>query len=197
MKRREVLKASLGAALMAGSVPGLALAKALRSRVRPGADGWPNAAEWDALRRATSGRLLKLASPFAACGADAPACAALREQLKNPYVVGDNPALTQTSGWQDAWLSQPSAYAIAARETADIVAAVNFARTHNLRLVVKGGGHSYKGGSNAPDSLLVWPRAMNEVTLIDAFVPQGGNAGEAVPLCASAPAPCGSTPTPP
>jgi FAD/FMN-containing dehydrogenase len=181
MKRREVLKASMGAALMAGGVPGLARAKALRVRVRPGAAGWPSAAEWDGLRRATSGRLLKLASPFAACAADAASCDAMREQLKNPYVIGDNPALTQTSGWQDAWLSQPSAYAVAARETADIVAAVNFARTHNLRLVVKGGGHSYKGGSNAPDSLLVWPRAMNEVKLIDAFVPQGGSASEAVP----------------
>jgi FAD/FMN-containing dehydrogenase len=70
---------------------------------------------------------------------------------------------------------------VAARETADIVAAVNFARTHKLRLVVKGGGHSYKGTSNAPDSLLVWPRAMNEVTVVDAFVPQGGSAGAAVP----------------
>jgi FAD/FMN-containing dehydrogenase len=181
MKRREVLKASLGAALMAGGVPGLARAKALRSRVRSGAAGWPGAAEWDGLRRATSGRLLKLASPFAGCAGDAAACATLREQLKNPYAIGDNPALTQTSGWQDAWLSQPSAYAVAARETADIAAAVNFARTHNLRLVVKGGGHSYKGGSNAPDSLLVWPRAMNEVTLIDAFVPQGGSASDAAP----------------
>jgi FAD/FMN-containing dehydrogenase len=184
MKRREVLKASLGVALVAGGLPGLsgpAGAKALRSRVRPGAAGWPGAAEWEGLRRATSGRLLKLASPFAGCALDAASCATLREQLKNPYAVGDNPALTQTSGWQDAWLSRPSAYAVAARETADIVAAVNFARTHNLRLVVKGGGHSYKGGSNAPDSLLVWPRAMNEVTLLDAFVPQGGAQADALP----------------
>jgi FAD/FMN-containing dehydrogenase len=181
MKRREVLKASLGAALAAGGLPGLARAKALRARVRPGAAGWPGAADWDGLRRATSGRLLKLASPFAGCATDAAGCAALSQQLKNPYAVGDNPALTQTSGWQDAWLSQPSAYAVAARETADIVAAVNFARTHNLRLVVKGGGHSYKGGSNAPDSLLVWPRAMNDVTLVDAFVPKGGAQADAVP----------------
>jgi FAD/FMN-containing dehydrogenase len=183
MQRREVLKASLGAAL-AGGLPGLARAgrpPALRARVRAGAAGWPNAAEWEGLRRATSGRLLKLAPPFAGCASDAAACAALRAQLKNPYAVGDNPALTQTSGWQDAWLSQPSAYAVAARETADVVAAVNFARTHKLRLVVKGGGHSYKGGSNAPDSLLVWPRAMNDVTVIDAFVPQGGRASDAVP----------------
>jgi FAD/FMN-containing dehydrogenase len=184
MKRREVLKASLGAVLAAGAFPGLsgpARAKALRARVRPGAAGWPSAAEWDGLRRATSGRLLKLASPFAGCATDAAACATLREQLKNPYAIGDNPALTQTSGWQDAWLSQPSAYAVAARETADIVAAVNFARTHNLRLVVKGGGHSYKGCSNAPDSLLVWPRAMNEVSVIDAFIPQGGKQADAMP----------------
>jgi FAD/FMN-containing dehydrogenase len=181
MKRRAVLKASLGVALAAGGLPGIARAKTLRSRVRPGAAGWPSAADWDKLARATGGRLQKLASPFAGCATDAAACSALREQLKNPYAVGDNPALTQTSGWQDAWLSQPSAYAVAARETADIVAAVNFARTHNLRLVVKGGGHSYKGGSNAPDSLLVWPRAMNDVTLIDAFVPKGGTQAEAVP----------------
>ncbi len=181
MKRREVLKASLGAALLAGGLPGLAGAKAPPARVRPGAAGWPAAADWDRLARATGGRLRKLASPFAGCAGDAAACATLREQLKNPYAVGDDPALTQTSGWQDAWLSQPSAYAVAARETADITAAVDFARTHNLRLVVKGGGHSYKGGSNAPDSLLVWPRAMNEVTVIDAFVPQGASALEAVP----------------
>src|SRR5262249_44712263 len=33
--------------------------------------------------------------------------------------------------------------------------------------------HSYLGTSNAPDSLLIWTRSMNKVTLHDAFVPQG------------------------
>src|SRR5690606_24023690 len=41
------------------------------------------------------------------------------------------------------------------------------------RLVVKGGGHSYQGTSCAPDSLLIWTRAMNAIELHDAFVPQG------------------------
>jgi FAD/FMN-containing dehydrogenase len=187
MKRRKVIKASLTAALLAGSAPGLARAAGFlepvagRSRVRPGRPGWPPVGDWEKLQRATSGRLQKLASPFASCAADSASCAALREQIKDPFFIGDHPALTQTSGWQDAWLSQPSAYAVAARETADIVAAVNFARTHNLRLVVKGGGHSYKGASNAPDSLLVWTRAMNGIALHDAFVPQGGAALEALP----------------
>ena len=51
--------------------------------------------------------------------------------------------------------------------------AVTFARVHNLRLVVKGGGHSYLGGSNAPDSLLVWTYAMRDIEVHDAFVPRG------------------------
>ena len=35
---------------------------------------------------------------------------------------------------------------------------MNFARRHNLRLVVKGGGHSYQGPSSRADSLLMWTR---------------------------------------
>jgi FAD/FMN-containing dehydrogenase len=81
--------------------------------------------------------------------------------------------LTQTSGWVDAWKSTPSAYALAASKTEDVVTAVNFSRDNNLRMVVKGGGHSYQGTSNSPDSLLIWTRAMNSVVLHDAFVAQG------------------------
>src|SRR5439155_26356799 len=68
-----------------------------------------------------------------------------------------------------------SAYAISVEKTSDVVAAVNFARDNNLRLVVKGGGHSYQGTSNAPDSLLIWTRAMNSITLRDGFTPLGCN----------------------
>jgi len=39
--------------------------------------------------------------------------------------------------------------------------------------VVKGGGHSYQGTSNAADSLLIWTRQMNAVTLQDAFIGAG------------------------
>src|SRR5206468_3166381 len=59
------------------------------------------------------------------------------------------------------------------RKTGDVVAAVNFARDKNLRLAVKGTGHSYQSTSSAPDSLLIWTRGMNVVTLHDNFVPQG------------------------
>ena len=121
-------------------------------------------------------------SPLAACvGAsfDA-ACAQVFKELKNPYFLGDEVGLTQSLGWVGAWTSEPSVYAVAAETTADVVAAVNFARKNNLRLVVKGGGHSYQGTSNAADSLLIWTRHMNAIVLHDAFV-GAGCAGQAEP----------------
>jgi FAD/FMN-containing dehydrogenase len=128
------------------------------------------------------GHLIRGQSPLAACAdaADGAACQEVLTNLKNPYYIGDQPGLTQTSGWVDAWMSAPSAYAVTARTTADVVAAVNFVHENNLRLVVKGGGHSYQGTSNAADSLLIWTRAMNRIVLHDAFVAQGC-AGAAVP----------------
>ncbi len=185
MNRREVLKVALAIPFLAGAMAGgvtSALAAvggtaagSLRSRVRPGDPGWPSASQWDRLKQQVGGRLLKLESPFANCTATSmsAACSEALKHIKNPYFIGDQPALTQTSGWAGAWTSRPSVYAVAAESTADVVAAVNFARKHHLRLVVKGGGHSYQGTSEAPDSLLVWTRHMNSVTLHDAFVAQG------------------------
>ena len=142
---------------------------AVRSRLEPAQPG----------RR---GRLVKVHSPLAACtdAPSSPACTQLFKDLKNPYYLGDEVGLTQSLGWVDAWTSRPSVYAAAARTTDDIVAAVDFAREHNLRVVVKGGGHSYQGTSNAADSLLIWTRRMNRIIVHDAFV-GAGCAGEQAP----------------
>ncbi len=144
-------------------------------RVRPSDPAWPKPAEWARLREAVGGNLLEPRALFAACET-APAgmaCVDVEKSVLNPFYVGDQPGGTTASGWLDAWRAAPSAYAVKARHAADVAAAVSFARDKRLRLVVKGGGHSYQGTSNAADSLLVWTRAMNEVTLHDAFVPRG------------------------
>ena len=150
-------------------------------RVRPSDPDWPGEASWAKLNEAVGGRLVKVNSPLSACreAPDGSACGDLFKELKNPYYIGDNVALTQSAGWLDAWESQPSVYAVAAETTADIVAAVNFARDNNLRLVVKGGGHSYLGTSNAVDSLLVWTRPMSSIVLHDSFVGAGCSATQA------------------
>jgi FAD/FMN-containing dehydrogenase len=174
MLRRNLLKGAAALPLAMG-LPAAAFAASVMRRVRPGQPGWPDAAAWAGLGKAVGGRLLKVDSPLAAA-AKAPGTAetaALFKLLKNAYFIGENPALTQSLGWTDAWTSSPSEYAVAAESAADVAAAVNFARRHNLRLVVKGGGHSYLGGSNAPDSLLIWTKPMRAIAMHDAFVPKG------------------------
>jgi FAD/FMN-containing dehydrogenase len=181
MHRRDLLKAALALPLLpwamsptvAAAGQAMSAVGTWHSRVRPGQPGWPTPTQWDELSHAVGGRLQRLQSPFEHCGASDAACQEALKQVRNPYYLGDTPSLTQTSGWVDAWTSRPSVYAVAAENTSDVVAAVNFARKHHLRLVVKGGGHSYQGTSDAPDSLLIWTRHMNRIALHDAFVPQG------------------------
>jgi hypothetical protein len=182
MNRRHFLKSAAAIPFLQVGCSQLSETSAKRTapspaprRVRPGDPAWPSAASWDRLNREVGGRLIKVQSPLAACQ-NAPtsaACSEVFRKLKNPYYIGDQPGLTQTSGWVDAWTSAPSVYAVAATNSEAVVAAVNFARENNLRLVVKGGGHSYQGTSCSADSLLIWTRAMNSVALHDAFVAQG------------------------
>src|ERR1700722_10578170 len=171
MNRRRALQVVACAA----GFPLWARAGSAFRRRRPGDPAWPLRAQWDRLDKAVGGNLIAVRSPLAACktAPGGSACAAIFKDLQNPYYIGDNPGITQTLGWTGAWKTEPSVYAIAARNAADVAAAVNFARENDLRLVVKGGGHSYLGTSNAPDSLLIWTRHMNDIVLHDAFVAQG------------------------
>ena len=177
MNRRQALTGIATLAIQAFLPPAGAAAKSrpFTKRVRPTDPAWPSAASWAQLNRETGGNLIEVPSLFGMCERQAgdAACTDAIKNAHNPFYIGDQPGGTQVSGWVDAWVPAPSAYAVAARKPSDIVAAVNFARENRLRLVLKGGGHSYQGTSNAPDSLLIWTRAMNAMTLHDAFVPKG------------------------
>jgi FAD/FMN-containing dehydrogenase len=192
MKRRNLLRTLGLLPLLAAGVAALdpqpvaqALGQRLKRRVRPADPAWPSASDWDALRQAVGGRLMQPRALFAACATEpnGTACTQARKDIRNPYYIGDEPAGTEVSGWLDAWTPSPSAYAVVAHNADDVAAAVSFAREKNLRLVVKGGGHSYLGTSNAPDSLMISTRTMNKVSLHDAFV-AAGCAGHSAPVAA-------------
>ena len=144
-------------------------------RVRSGDPSWPSAASWEKLNELVGGSLIKVQPLFGACESQPTAvpCPEFTKNIQNPMYIGDQPGGTQVSGWLDAWTSAPSVYAVAARHSEDIVAAVKFARENKLRVVIKGGGHSYQGTSNSVDSLLIWTRAMNTITLHEEFLGEG------------------------
>ena len=86
----------------------------------------------------------------------------------------------------EGWTALTSFYAVAATSFEDVVAAVNFGREQNIRLVVKGTGwsgstylfpnpqgHDYYGRSSAPDSLQIWTHHMRDLQFLDSFTPSG------------------------
>ena len=177
MNRRTFLK-GIGSAAIGSILPILPRrlsASTVFRRRRPSDASWPSKAAWERLNTAVGGNLIPVNFPLMQLKTDPAGDAAknLLEDLRNPYYIGDQPGLTQTLGWLDAWATEPSVYAVAARNAHDIAEAVNFARENELRLVVKGGGHSYQGTSNGPDSLLIWTRRMTDITMHTTFVPQG------------------------
>lgn len=174
MNRRAFLE-RFGAAALLPILARHLLARTNIHRCRPSDATWPSQSAWKQLNEAVGGNLIPVDFPLSLLKAEPSGGAAkqLSKNLKNPYYIGDQPGLTQTLGWVDAWATKPSVYAVAARNANDIAEAVNFARENNLRLVVKGGGHSYQGTSNAPDSLLIWTRHMHDIAMHDGFVPQG------------------------
>jgi FAD/FMN-containing dehydrogenase len=190
MKRRNLLHFLATLPLLSGALrPSLVLCadslksanRKLRRRRRPTDPDWPKNAHWEVLSTSVGGRLIRVQPPLNDClGAPANAnCDHLFSELGNPYFIGDEPGLTQTLGWVDAWTFAPSVFAVAAATASDVVSAVGFARDNDLRLVVKGGGHSYQGTSNSADSLLIWTRHMNAIELHEAFIPEGCAATDA------------------
>ena len=172
MRRRDLFLTATSAAVFASQALG---ATSGARRVRPGDPLWPSPSAWELLNSQVGGRLSRPTKLLEACDSapKSAECATLFKALQNPFFISDQASGTQVSGYLDAWTPATSAYVVAARSAADVSAAVRFARTHNLRLVVKGGGHSYLGGSNAPDSLLVWTHALRDIEVHDAFIPEG------------------------
>jgi len=143
---------------------------------------WPASAVWETLKAQVGGRLIVVESPLQSCkdNPSGPECVAALKNLQNPFFTEDHPGATQTTGWLDAWKAAVSPYAVAAESAQDVATAVNFAREHGVKLVVKGTGHDYLGRSSAADSLLIWTHNMRDVTVHDNFKISGGT-GAGVP----------------
>ena len=144
-------------------------------RCIPGLPCWPTDGDWDQLKQQVGGRLVKPKSSITACQENSvsDACKAALKTLSNPFAIGNNPGDTQSQGWMAAWMSTPSTYAVEAQTAEDVAAAVNFARKHNIRVVIKGAGHDYLGRNTASNSLLIWTHNMRDREYVKSFLPEG------------------------
>jgi len=136
------------------------------------------ALDWSALRHIVGNRLVDVRSPLVELSKNGGAGSdALFATIQNPYFLGDEPSLTQSLGWIDAWTTRPSLKAVVAESSHDVAAAINFARRTGIPPVIKGGGHSYFGNSNRAGSLLIWTHRLRSIEVHDAFRTAGAPPG--------------------
>ncbi|KAK5083506.1 hypothetical protein LTR05_006008 [Lithohypha guttulata] len=104
-------------------------------------------------------------------------CNTLSTQWSNTSFVASNPWLADYNDESCSPASPDSpcttagypAYIITAAEVADVQAGLDFARTHNIRLVVKGTGHDFPGRSSGAGSLSIYTHNLRgmEVNMSD------------------------------
>ena len=102
MQRRQLLGAGLALA-GASALPAVAAAAPAAPASAPARRAGRRDADWAAAEQ-RGGR-----PPRAACRSPTWPAPTPVKLLANPFYVADTPALTESSGWLDAWRSSPSA----------------------------------------------------------------------------------------
>jgi hypothetical protein len=129
-------------------------------KAMPGSTDWPSAAEWAGLNETVKGRLLKPEPPAAVCHRDHPsysvsACLSLELGWWFSGWHSQHPTSSMWQNHNNYSCSVDSTahctndgypvYVVEALEAGDVKAAVDFARTRNIRLNIKSTGHDFLG----------------------------------------------------
>ncbi|KAL2198592.1 hypothetical protein P885DRAFT_76198 [Corynascus similis CBS 632.67] len=153
----------------------------------PGSPDWPSPQDWKRLNESVAGRLLRPTPPGAVChsgqGAfDSPECAAVREGWSDYAFHQADPVSVDWNNWaNETCLPIKGApcsgqgypvFVINATEARHVQLGVQFAKKHNIRLVIKSTGHDYMGRSNAPNSLSIWTRYLKDIKTHKSFRPK-------------------------
>ncbi len=126
----------------------------------PGSKDWPTDEQWAKLNHTLSGNLLKVSPPGAVCHPTQPtfdpiACPAVAAGWLTSAWQTDNPVGGIKDNFNnDTCLPVPTypcsgegypIYVVNASTAEQVKKGVDFARRHNVRLIVKGTGHDYLG----------------------------------------------------
>ncbi|KAI0021773.1 FAD binding domain-containing protein [Xylariomycetidae sp. FL0641] len=155
-------------------------------REHPGSAGWPTVAEWARLNVSLGGSLLKPVPPAAVCYAgpyeDEQQCDFLLQNASRSRFYLDDP-LTVLTTWPEGDTCFATAqsdglnctqggfpvYVVNATSVKHIQIAVNFARSRNLRLVIKNTGHDFVGRSTGYGALSIWTHWLKDFEFLPQF----------------------------
>ncbi|KAH7328753.1 hypothetical protein B0I35DRAFT_418225 [Stachybotrys elegans] len=168
-----------------------------------GDDCFPSPAEFEQLEETLQGNLIRSQPYGAPCYAatyDADACLNLvntvrtfgfREEEAAAVMYVNNEITPNGSGCPvpmapadgsappaidgECVLGNMAAYVVNATSADDVQVAVRFAAEHNLRLRIKNSGHDYTARSTGEGAFTIWTRHMDDVLLVEDFVPEGGD----------------------
>ncbi|KAF1962711.1 FAD binding domain-containing protein [Byssothecium circinans] len=160
---------------------------------------WPLNADWTALNTTLSGALIKGVPPGSVCYADQPnynpdTCAFVRSRWFNStwhatdpisidypvwannscnpiYENGTSVTGDRTAGKRGCSIGKYPVYAVNVTSAEQIAQALEWARKKNIRVVIKGTGHSYPGRSTGYGSLSIWTHNLRGISYLPSFNP--------------------------
>lgn len=153
----------------------------------PNTPSWPSPSSWARLNASTGGRLLRPPPPGAVCHPDqstynTTACPSVqaawstydfhqRDPVSSMWNQYNNDTCLPLPGYPCSGVGYP-VFVVNATIPQHVKLAVQFARDHSVRLVVKSTGHDYIGRSVAPNSLSIWTHHLGGITTHPAFTPK-------------------------
>ncbi|OKL63059.1 hypothetical protein UA08_01912 [Talaromyces atroroseus] len=148
----------------------------------PGDSCWPSASAWDQLNTTVGGRLVAtvpIGTPCHDPTLDEAACATLRSNwyLPETHFVSSSSVMQPyfanqscdpfTPESQPCLLGNYVSYAVNVSSSDDVIAAIQFAQSNNIRFVIRNTGHDYFGRSTGAGALSVWTHSLNDIQYLD------------------------------
>ncbi|KAL0932766.1 isoamyl alcohol oxidase [Colletotrichum truncatum] len=174
--------------------------KKYECKCSPADDCWPKLNAWNKLNTTVGGNLVKHIPPAAVCynefrgipTYDAAKCAEAtskwtdeRWQISQPasqlWTWGSNNTCELTQDpTRTCTLGNYPEYVIIAKTKQHVKAGVDFARSRNLRLVIRNTGHDFEGRSTGAGSLAINTHNFKDISFVDRYRGPGGYQGPAV-----------------
>ncbi|PWY71002.1 FAD-binding domain-containing protein [Aspergillus heteromorphus CBS 117.55] len=177
------MKASTVAASVAAlATRALASSSSSSCHCMPGDSCWPSTSSWDSLNTTVGGRLVAtvpIGTPCHDPNYNGDECTTLQDNWYYPqtHFVSSSSVMQSyfanqscdpfTAESRACELGNYVSYAVNVSSAADVAATVKFAKSNNLRLVIRNTGHDYLGRSTGAGALSVWTHSLNSVAYED------------------------------